>query len=122
MNQDQNTKLVFVYNADSGLSNALLDYGKKYINPAGYNCQLCMVSFGAFGMKKDWQQFVASLPYKSEFLHKDEFATQYPSESVFFPSLLKEVDGKMQVLITSEQFKAITTLSMLIDTVKQKLK
>jgi len=121
MNEHQNSKLLFVYNADSGLSNALLDYGKKYLSPSKYDCRLCMLSYGPFGMRKDWKQFVASLPYDAEFLHKDDFAKRYPLEGFSFPAVLVLKDEKIEVLVSSEEFKSIATLTALIDTVKSKL-
>lgn len=64
-------EIIFVYNADGGIGNALLDYGKKYIQPDKYDCQLCMVTYGALGMKKDWKIFTSSLSYQVKFLHRD---------------------------------------------------
>ena len=72
-------------------------------------------------MKKDWKQFVASLHYDAEFLHKNDFAKRYPRESFSFPAVLELKDGNIKVLVTSEEFKSIATLTSLIDTVKSKL-
>jgi len=62
-----NSKLLFIYNADSGIANALIDQGKKYLTPSEYACQLCMVSYGPLGMRKDWKKFVKRLPYEIVF-------------------------------------------------------
>jgi len=105
--------LLFVYNANSGPGNALLDYGKKYLAPSKYDCQLCMLSYGPFGMKKEWRQFTSDLPYLTEFLHKDELKNGYPDVDVELPAivLVDKSNKKPEILISSHQFSRITGLS-----------
>ena len=55
--------LLFVYNADSGLLNSAKDYVHKIISPKTYECNLCAVTFGNFGIKNEWKRFVDSLNY-----------------------------------------------------------
>ncbi|MFX1532303.1 MAG: hypothetical protein ACFFBC_14395, partial [Promethearchaeota archaeon] len=55
-------KLVFVYNADSGgFITGLKDTLHKTFRKSTYQCNLCQVTFGAFGMKKEWKNFVNDL-------------------------------------------------------------
>ena len=72
------TELLFVYNADSGLLNAAVDYFHKIISPATYSCSLCAVTYGNHKMRPSWQQFIAQLPVQVTFLHRDELHKQYP--------------------------------------------
>jgi hypothetical protein len=77
----QKAKLIFVYNADSGLFNTLTDIGHKIFSPQTYNCPLCDLTHGYFSMRKEWSSFLADLGYELEFLHRDEFIEKYPDLS-----------------------------------------
>ncbi|MEM6997881.1 MAG: hypothetical protein AAF413_03130 [Patescibacteria group bacterium] len=101
-------ELVFTYNADSGIANALIDYGKKYLAPGSYDCQLCMLSYGPFGMKRDWKKFIESLDADVRFLHKDEFESEFPDWNVDHPSLIDAVQRR--VLISSNDFANISSM------------
>ena len=114
-------KLIFVYNANSGKANALLDFGKKYVAPSTYDCQLCMISYGPFGMKKDWKQFTESLPYDVSFLHKDEFEKQHPEAHIDPPGLLYLSDTGYQTLLDAQDFDNIASLEELKKRVDQAL-
>ncbi|PJJ60608.1 hypothetical protein [Hymenobacter chitinivorans] len=73
-------QLLFVYNADTGLVNGLLDLAHKLVSPATYPCSLCAITHGT-RMRPEWKEFVASLPLESAFLHRDEFLVQYPERA-----------------------------------------
>ena len=66
---DEKPKNIFVYNADSGLLNWVSDYLKKIFSPKTYPCNLCVVTYNNFGMKREWNDFVFNLDYSIEFLH-----------------------------------------------------
>ena len=53
--------LVFVYNADSGLFNAVSDAAHKIFSPRTYQCNLCALTHSAIGMRREWKQFLDSL-------------------------------------------------------------
>ncbi len=55
------TRLIFVYNADSGLLNAVKDAIHKAISPSTYPCRLCGLTFGAVRMKSAWKEFIDGL-------------------------------------------------------------
>ena len=69
----QTPKIIFVYNADSGIINTVKDYFHKIVKPSTYQCNLCSLTFDNLGMKKGWKTFVDDLEPEIEFLHKDEF-------------------------------------------------
>lgn len=108
-------KILFIYNADSGFGNMLLDYGKKYISPETYECNLCMVTYGAFGMKREWKAFVQQLPYDVVFLHRDELRSAYPFIKVSYPAavIVNEKTNTYETLINAKEFDTISSLSML---------
>ncbi len=105
--------LVFIYNAESGLSNALLDTGRRIFNPSQYPCALCMVTYGPFGMKNDWKTFVARLPYKALFLHSDELPENLRKLRLDLPSLVLQRSGTATVLIGGQEFRTIKDLESL---------
>jgi hypothetical protein len=134
MNAKNEVKLVFVYNADSGAMNAFKDFFHKAFRKSTYQCNLCAVSFGAFGMKKEWKEFVNDLElpveflrkdqFQFDFLHKDEFHDKYHSEDFHdkFPSAYLEVDSELKLFISQEEMNAVKDLTELKDLVSRRIK
>ena len=109
--------LLFIYNADGGIANALLDTGHRIFKPQDYPCALCMVTYGPFGMKNDWKRFIAGLSYEVKFLHKNELPKSLQSVINAFPCLALQEDGHTSILISGEEFREIKDL----DTLKQRV-
>jgi hypothetical protein len=106
--------LVFIYNAESGLANALIDTGRRIFRPEVYPCALCMITYGPFGMKKDWDQFIHSL-------HKNELPPELRDSDISFPCLLKLHGNQHSVLIDSQTFNNLKDLALLIKEVNRVL-
>ncbi len=100
-------KLVFVYNADSGLINTLIDIGHKAISPQTYECNLCGLTFGLVGEHKQWKKFREESNTEMEFLHRDEFEQKY-SRKFEYPVILKE-DNDLSVMISQAELNEIKT-------------
>ncbi|RMB62744.1 GTPase [Dokdonia sinensis] len=118
-------KLIFVYNANSGNLNALLDATHKILSPQTYECDLCSLTFGAFREKEEWVRFRESIKSPLIFLHKDEFLKAYKSKwlpKYDFPIVLAERNGELEIAIATERFKEIQNLEALIDEVNNVLK
>jgi hypothetical protein len=109
MNKNEK-KLIFVYNADSGVVNLVKDFWKKILRPSSYECNLCMQTFGAFSMKKDWRSFINSLNINTEFLHRDEFEKKYHIKDAKYPSAYILEDGRLTLLISEDEMNAIKSL------------
>jgi hypothetical protein len=129
---DKKRKLVFVYNANSGGAIAgLKDTLHKTFRKSTYDCNLCQVTFGAFGMKKDWKNFVNDLDnpvefmkkdkFKFEFLHRDEFEDKYVVENAQFPSAYVEKENGLEVFINQKEMNAVKTIDELKDLVNKKI-
>ena len=73
-------KLVFVYNADSGIFNSLTDIAHKLFSPSTYQCNLCNLTHGYFKAHEEWTTFLKDLDAEIEFLHRDEYVKQYASQ------------------------------------------
>jgi len=114
-------KLVFIYNADSGLLNAVKDYFHKKRSPDTYECNLCMQTFGSFSMKKDWKSYINTLDIPTEFLHKDEFEKKYDVKDAKYPSTYLQNGSNMKILISVDEMNKVKSLDEMKDLVTKKL-
>ena len=110
-------KLIFVYNADSGLMNTLMDIGHKAISPQTYECNLCGLTFGLLSEHKQWKQFRENSNAEMEFLHRDEFEQKY-KQKFEYPIILKK-DNDLSIATSPTELNKIETLDELIVHVKQ---
>ena len=115
-------KVIFVYNADSGVINMIEDYMHKIMKPSTYGCNLCALTYNNFGMKDDWKEFVAKLGITVEFLHKDEFNIKYQMDDVKFPIAFLDKDSELTQLISQEEINECKTLGDLKELVENKVK
>jgi hypothetical protein len=124
MEKKTSDKLIFVYNADSGKRNAILDSLHKVLQPSTYDCNLCDITFGLLHEKKEWKEFRTTCEGELEFLHKDEFQKGYASKfghRFSFPIVLAAVSGTLEVLIGTEELNALPDAKSLIDLIKTRV-
>ncbi len=114
-------KLIFVYNADNGLFNALTDTVHKIFSPETYQCSLCRYTFGITGMLRPWKLFLDSLDCPKEFLHRNEFFSKYPQSTIKLPAILCEAGSGLEVLLTADEIKECSNLDNLIAALKAKV-
>ena len=107
------TKLLFVYNADSGLFNTLADIGHKVFSPETYNCQLCALTYGYLSERKEWRAFIESLPISCDFLHRDEFRQRYPDNKDPLPAVFLLEDDQPRICLDSDRLIACDSLDAL---------
>ena len=122
MSEKKNNKLIFIYNADSGLLNTVKDFWHKALRPSTYQCNLCQTTFGTFGAKKEWKSFINTLEVDTEFLHKDEFLESYDVQDAKYPSAYLLEEGVLRLLISQEEMDKVTTTTEMEDLVSSKLK
>jgi hypothetical protein len=115
-------KILFVYNADSGLLNAMMDWGHKIISPETYQCSLCALTYDNLGMRRGWREFVNELEHEVEFLHRDELAEKYGLRDAPLPATFLVQDGQPQLWISTEEMNACNSLEALQALVTEKLK
>jgi hypothetical protein len=113
--------LLFVYNADSGFLNAIKDGIVKITDPKKYGCNLCGLTYGLATMKESWRRFLNTLPVESKFLHRDEYRKQY-QDNTNLPATFIEEDGKLILIINSEEFKELSTLEGLEILLRKRLR
>ena len=113
--------LVFVYNADSGLVNTLLDIGHKIVSPQTYSCNLCAITHSTFKMRDEWKQFVEQLGCPVEFLHRDELKNKYGLEGIPLPVIFRKTDAGLREFIGCEEINRCHSLAELERLVRERL-
>lgn len=106
-------KLVFVYNARSGLLHAFIDLLHKNLSPRTYPCQLCAVTYNNTGMLPDWKQFARQFPVPVIFLHKDELIEAYGQADYLLPAAYADFGGVLHSFITADAMRAVRTVEEL---------
>jgi hypothetical protein len=106
--------LIFVYNADAGSINALLDSAHKILSPSTYACRLCELTYGLVREKQAWKAFRESLAEPVTFLHRDEFEQQY-ARHISYPALLRVHDSEFDVLLSAESLQTVSSTEELIE-------
>jgi hypothetical protein len=115
------SKLIFVYNANSGLLNAMKDWAHKIVSPETYPCSLCALTYDNLGMRRPWREFIRELGYEIEFLHRDELGEQYGIMDVTLPAVFILQNGSPKPWIKSDVLDTCESLDELQTLVTQKL-
>jgi len=114
-------RLVFVYNADGGLLNALGDWTHKLVSPQTYPCSLCALTYSHWGMRREWKRFVRALDAEVVFLHRDELGARYGEPNAELPAVFREDDGALQPLIEAPELDACGSLDALVRLVQARV-
>lgn len=117
-------QLIFVYNAESGNINALLDGLHKVLSSETYNCNLCAITYGTFAEKKEWREFRENSDHQMTFLHRDEFETQYASKwlpKYDYPIILISNYESLEIFITTEELNGLNSSKELISLIESRL-
>lgn len=117
--RNEKTKLIFVYNADSGAFNLLTDIAHKIFSPDTYACNLCAITHSNFGMKREWKEYLETLDVPLEFLHADEFRRKYSIKTVELPAIFTEENSKIVLKIDAATIKDCESVDDLKQCVNQ---
>jgi acyl CoA:acetate/3-ketoacid CoA transferase alpha subunit len=104
-------KLVFVYNAEAGLINGVVDSLHKVISPGTYECALCAITHGFFTVEKAWRAYLRSLPVEAQFFHRTDFAEAYPAAHFGLPAILLDRGGVLSELVSPQQMKTLADVN-----------
>ena len=115
------TKLIFVYNADSGLFNTVTDIAHKILSPKTYSCQLCSLTHGFFSIREQWVDFLEGTNADCEFLHRDEFEKQYGVCDAELPAIFLHKDNDLSVFMSQAEINACDELPTLKQALQDKL-
>ena len=116
-------KLLFVYNADSGVLSSVLNSAHKVLSPGTYSCSLCALTHGALSERAIWKAFRTNSHFESVFLHRDEFERQYRSKwlpKYTYPVVLEAGNEGLQLLIGSEELAALDSPEALIELISSR--
>ncbi|MCX2740326.1 hypothetical protein [Pontibacter anaerobius] len=104
--------LLFVYNAETGFFNKLVDFTHKIVSPKTYPCSLCSLTYGNFTAFPEWESYVKQLPLEVRFVYKNE----WPHGQVYNKFPLVALQGEeVEILLTKEALDKMTSLEELID-------
>lgn len=118
MTETASRKIIFVYNADSGVFNLVSDIAHKIFSPQTYACNLCALTHSNFGMRGEWKEYLGSLRNPLEFLHADEFKKKYPSAEVELPAVFVEENAAPKEIVSARQInesRSMADLKVLIN-------
>ena len=119
--REDESELIFIYNAKSGLVNEFLDFAHKIVSPSTYNCNLCALSYGNFSMNKKWSDYISSLPVKSTFTYKDK-VSKYGYDNIKLPSIIYQDKSKSKVIVSSVEINKLKKIDQLINILSDRLK
>ena len=106
-----NDKIVFIYNAKSGLFAGLSDVVTKIVAPSQYECNLCKITYGPLSMKEEWAQFLETLPQKKVFLHKDELVGEYVELSRSdLPAIFLRHNNHFSLFVSKDELNALKSI------------
>ncbi len=123
MNREKLQQLLFIYNADSGLGNVLLDGARKILSPSTYDCNLCQITYGALTEKRSWKQFRNTFEVPMVFLHRDEFSKEYGSKfghKHTFPLILGVTPKGLEVVVSTSELNQLKHAEALIALIKER--
>ncbi len=112
-------KLVFVYNADSGIFNTLTDIAHKIVSPNTYQCNLCNLTHGYFKSHDEWIGFLKDLDAEIEFLHRDEFIKRYgENDEVDYPAIFVNDNDTLKLWVDKEVINKMSTTNELMEMIR----
>jgi len=101
----QKPYIVFVYNADGGIFNTVSDIAHKIFSPETYSCNLCAITYGNFGIRSEWKEYLESLEADLEFLHRDELSEKYRITDITLPAVLLKKADTFEEWISADEIK-----------------
>jgi len=115
-------KLIFVYNANSGIGNTILDVAHKLFSPKTYNCNLCAITFNTFSENNVWKAFRKETNIEMTFFHTDEFEAEFNFINTSYPVILAEENDELDVFLSAEEINTLHSPEALITVLKTKLR
>ena len=108
-------KLIFVYNADEGTFNTIMDTAHKIFAPSTYECNLCALTHGVTSMKSEWKSYMSTLNYETRFYHRAGFKTEWPMLDIELPAVMIQKDSdRPEVLMDAALLNEQKSLAQLM--------
>lgn len=116
--------MLFVYNANAGYWNGVMDSLHKVFSPKSYPCSLCGITYGLRKINPDWDEFIKTEleAAKPVFLHKDEWQEAFGIEVLekyALPAIfwVDKKNNELEMLILKEEMDRLS-----LDQLKERLK
>ena len=113
-------ELIFVYNANSGIKAAVIDYFHKIVHPSTYPCHLCALTHSNIGQKKVWKDFIKKSDIKMSFYHIDDFEKKYNLKKEY-PVILKKENNNLNSFILKKEINKMDSINKLIAAIKENI-
>ena len=98
-------KLIFIYNAKSGLSSAIADSAKKLFKLKA--CGLCTITHGLVAEKKEWESCRTELNLPIDYFHKDDLPENLKKiVNNKLPCILAEINAEHTILLNAEEINS----------------
>lgn len=121
MSQPQD-RLIFVYNADEGAFNLLMDTAHKIFAPKTYQCKLCALTHGVTSIRGEWRNYIAKINYETRFYHREGFRQEWPDLDIELPAILiQKADATPQILLDANLLNEQQSLAQLMAVMGRKL-
>jgi hypothetical protein len=114
---DRPDRLIFIYNADGGIAQGIIDSIHKTVSPSTYPCSLCAITYGTFTMDRRWRAWLKALPATSLFYHKDDS----PYRDIALPVVLIERGEQIETLLPAARLDALHSVDALIADIEARL-
>jgi hypothetical protein len=113
--------LVFVYNAKNDFVSKTLDFAHKIISPNTYQCDLCSLTYGNFGIKKEWEVFLNTIRMDTKFMYSNQYEKLFPNQNQTYPAIFLVQNNQWKSLVSPKDFKDLQSLQQLIQHIESKL-
>ena len=113
-----NRNLVFIYNAESGGLNAVLDYVHKLVSPDTYDCNLCKLTYDNFGQLKRWNDFLINHNISADYYYRDHLIQIGMNPRIDLPAVFL---NDKSLLLGAREINSFKTLEALIEGVRKKI-
>lgn len=94
----------------------------KVLSPETYQCNLCALTYSAFGMRKSWKQFLPTLGRPLEFLHADELKRRYDISGLPLPAIFEKEHEGLKLLVDAEAINTCRTMDDLKQLVRDRIR
>lgn len=103
------SSLVFVYDAESGFANAVVDVAYTACTAERMRCSLLPLIRGPFGVRRRWKRIGGDLGRAVEYVYRDQFAARHDLSRVTLPAVFKCQGSECRIWLAAEQIRACRT-------------
>lgn len=106
--------LVFVYNAEAGVLNGIMDSARKLFSPSTYACHLCAITHGLTRMKPEWRTWLQRSGLDVRFYHRSDFRRDWPAADIQLPAILMQEGDRLSPIISATELAQIRDVGQLV--------